>query len=569
MFRSFYKGLTRLAKQRLSVVHKVGLLGSMHTRPPATTVYVQQHDLAKGLLQFSYNSRDAQNTASIHVNDQIVPVSFPSRRTVKVSDHDFTEHFFWAPLKDNEHVSVLVDGKTCTLRLGSTKLGTSPTLAEIRGARKPPKSLPEKILNLRRAATSSEARDKYADCWLLIDRDDKADDNAEHLYRYLVSIHKADNAFFVLRPDSPDWPRLEAEGFRLIPFDSLEHHVALINAAFLISSHANGFILWPVPLRQIRDLTKCRFVFLQHGVIHTDLSRWLNSKNIARLITTTNAEFSAIAGENSAYKFSQKEVALTGLPRHDRLLAFDRTTKTILIMPTWRKYLAGQQGAGTEGDLLTMSAFALRWGSLLRSPRLRGISQGYKLNLVFCPHPNLSNCVGFGIPDHVQVRSPMRAESLQPLFAETAVLITDYSSVAFDVAYLEKPVLYYHFDADEIFAGGHVCERGYFDYATQGFGPVCETEDQLLTQLEATLAVKEAPQYAARRRDTFFFRDGKCCERVYQSILDLDMHHECARNQSLWVPGMTWRRTRAPVGKLRMVNPKQFGARILRGLRLK
>ena len=549
MFRSFYEGLTRLAKRRLSVVHKVSLLGSMNTRPPATTVYVQQHDLAKGLLQFSYHSRDGQNTASIRVNDQIVSVSFPSRRIARVFDHiDFIEHFFWAPLKDNEHVSVLVDGKTCTLRLGSTKLGTSPTLAEIRGARKPPKSLPEKILNLRRAATSSEARDKYADCWLLIDRDDKADDNAEHLYRYLVSIHKADNAFFVLRPDSPDWPRLEAEGFRLIPFDSLEHHVALINAAFLTSSHANGFILWPVPLRQIRDLTKCRFVFLQHGVIHTDLSRWLNSKNIARLITTTNAEFSAIAGENSAYKFSQKEVALTGLPRHDRLLAFDRTTKTILIMPTWRKYLAGQQGAGTEGDLLTMSAFALRWGSLLRSPRLRGISQGYKLNLVFCPHPNLSNCVGLGIPDHVQVRSPMRAESLQPLFAETAVLITDYSSVAFDVAYLEKPVLYYHFDADEIFGGEHVCERGYFDYASQGFGPVSETEDQLLTQLEATLVGGEDPIYAARRRDTFTFRDGKCCERVYQSILDLDMHHESARSME-----------NAPLRDgFRIVNPKQF-----------
>ena len=202
-FRWVYKGLTRLAKRRLSLVHKVGLLGSKNARPLTKTVYIQQHDLAKGLVQFSYHSRNALNTASVRVNNHTVPVSFPSRRTVRVFNGiDFIEHFFWAPVKNNEHVSVDVDGKTSTLKAGKIKLGRSTTLAAINATRKPPKLLPEAILNLRRAATSSAARDEYTDCWLLLDRDDKADDNAEHLYRYLVSVDKIDNAFFVLRSDS-------------------------------------------------------------------------------------------------------------------------------------------------------------------------------------------------------------------------------------------------------------------------------------------------------------------------------------------------------------------------------
>ena len=59
------------------------------------------------------------------------------------------------------------------------------------------------------------------------------------------------------------------------------------------------------------------------------------------------------------------------------------------------------------------------------------------------------------------------------IFAETDLMVTDYSSVAFDFAYLKKPVLYFQFDQADFFGGqyGH----GYYDYAKDGFGEV-ETE---------------------------------------------------------------------------------------------
>ena len=60
----------------------------------------------------------------------------------------------------------------------------------------------------------------------------------------------------------------------------------------------------------------------------------------------------------------------------------------------------------------------------------------------------------------------------QEEFQKNALLITDFSSVAFDFAYLKKPVIYAQFDRDTFFQG-QVYDKGYFDYERDAFGPVC------------------------------------------------------------------------------------------------
>ncbi|MEX6101942.1 CDP-glycerol glycerophosphotransferase family protein [Mammaliicoccus sciuri] len=41
------------------------------------------------------------------------------------------------------------------------------------------------------------------------------------------------------------------------------------------------------------------------------------------------------------------------------------------------------------------------------------------------------------------------------LFKESKLMITDYSSVAFDFSFLEKPVIYYQFDRDRLSVNYH------------------------------------------------------------------------------------------------------------------
>lgn len=59
--------------------------------------------------------------------------------------------------------------------------------------------------------------------WLLMDRETKADDNAEHFYRYMMQNHPEQTCYFVLNRTAPDWNRLKQEGFNLIEFGGSEY----------------------------------------------------------------------------------------------------------------------------------------------------------------------------------------------------------------------------------------------------------------------------------------------------------------------------------------------------------
>jgi CDP-glycerol glycerophosphotransferase (TagB/SpsB family) len=124
------------------------------------------------------------------------------------------------------------------------------------------------------------------------------------------------------------------------------------------------------------------------------------------------------------------------------------------------------------------------------------------------------------LPDHV---TPLSYEGGDPqeLFARARVFVTDFSSIAFNAAYLERPVVYYQFDEETVLEGGHVGRRGYFDYRRDGFGPVAEDKDTAVAATVDALAHGPAPtpEYQARIDASFTERDGRCCERVVEHVL--------------------------------------------------
>lgn len=98
-------------------------------------------------------------------------------------------------------------------------------------------------------------------------------------------------------------------------------------------------------------------------------------------------------------------------------------------------------------------------------------------------------------------------------------MVTDYSSVVFDFAYLRKPVVYLQPDREEFFSG-HLYDQGYFSYDDDGFGPVIDTVDGLVAELIQLIAQDgQMPAEYRRRADAFFaFEGGGNCERLYHSI---------------------------------------------------
>jgi len=109
---------------------------------------------------------------------------------------------------------------------------------------------------------------------------------------------------------------------------------------------------------------------------------------------------------------------------------------------------------------------------------------------------------------------------LQYLLKSSAVMITDYSSVAFDFAYMNKPLLYFQFDYDK-FREGHY-QEGYFSYEKNGFGPVCYDVEHLTEEfcriVENEMEIEN--KYSNKIKEFFEYRDKENCKRTYEAILD-------------------------------------------------
>ena len=495
--------------------HKIGMLTcfkKLHL--DFQIVYIQAFDSRKNQVLLSYFC-DKQNIEIISVNGQDTYPDYA--KTIK---HDFLHRNFvlerrlWIPLTKSGILKVDINNLPTQISFSGKNHKDGVQIKDI-----------EKYFLSQHSKHDSTA--KYADSWILMDRDTQADDNAEHLYRYIKNTYPEQTIYFALRRESHDWQRLEQDGFQLLAFGESEHETALKYCKKIISSHADHYVTnyFGPKMQEGQD-----FIFLQHGVIKDDLSGWLNKKDhIDCFITASSSEYTSIASDNTRYKFCAKEVALTGLPRHDALLSAKKTNeKTLLIMPTWRNSIVGK--TAEDGNTRTLNPdfmdtnFARHWNSLLHSQRLADMCHKHGFKVVFFPHSNIQPYLSlFELPDYIEVLTHA-AGSIQDLFCNATLMLTDYSSVAFDMAYLEKPTLYYQFDEAEVFSGGHTYERGYFDYRLNGFGPVTVEESSALDELEALLQRDGQPDAVTlqRMQETFPYRDGKNCERVYQAIVALD-----------------------------------------------
>jgi len=374
-------------------------------------------------------------------------------------------------------------------------------------------------------AMSPRLAARFAGAWVFIDRDVDANDSAEILYKWVAREHPEINAWFVIRRKTPDWERLSNEGVRLVDYGSVEFAALILSAEQVASSHADRFISDPLPKRFGRR--SWNFTFLQHGVIKGDISGWLNGKAIATFVTSTQDEYDYVTGP-SPFRFGAKEVRLTGLPRFDALLAQDAAVPEgardiVLFMPTWRDYLVGamtsssrdRSGVAGFGE----TAYARAVEQFLAHPGLAETLTREGARIVFMPHPNMRQYLAsFRVPSHVEVVSYDDVD-VREMVARARVLVTDYSSVAFNMAFVQRPVVYFQFDRDDYYAG-HTERPGYFDYATHGFGPVVDSDDDAAAAVADALTGDVDPRYSARMAQAFPVRDGRNSERVYDAMVE-------------------------------------------------
>jgi len=361
---------------------------------------------------------------------------------------------------------------------------------------------------------------EFKDVWLISDTGTEANDNGYHFFKYLNENHKEVNSIFIISKDKPLHYNKVKDIGKIVEYGSAMHKIYFFLAHIYISPHP--FFLQPWSYKLYKKLfdrkNKQKMVFLQHGIIKDDMSNLLSKdKTLFDLfITSTEKEYKSIANTYD-YKYKDNEVVLTGLARYDNLLNFE-TKRQILVMPSWRNNFVRLGLAKdiwiTEDDFIKTNYYK-HWQSLIASKKLMQILDDNRIELLFYPHYKLQRYIHlFNAPNDIVKILSTESSDVQTLLKESKLLITDFSSIYFDFAYMKKPLIYYMFDTPHY-------NKGYFDYSRDGFGDIIKNEDKLIDKIEFYInnSFTMEDKYINRVDDNFTFRDTNNSERIYNAII--------------------------------------------------
>ncbi len=361
------------------------------------------------------------------------------------------------------------------------------------------------------------------DLWLICDNKNEARDNGYHFFRYIREKYPEQDAVYAISCKSPDYNKVKELG-KTVNYGSLRHWVLYLAAKKNISSQKGGKPNAAVCyFLEVKGLLKNTRIFLQHGIIKDDMP-WLYYENtkMRLFVCSTKRECDYVS---STYGYPEGWVRELGICRLDYLHDMKVKPKQVLIMPTWRSWIATPTSASYEIEDVsefTNTEYFKAWSAFLSAPELDAAAEKFGLDIVFYPHRDMQPYLSyFNISSpHITIASWPEYD-VQELLKESAYLITDYSSIAMDFAYMKKRLLYYQFDYKDFRRGQY--PEGYFSYENDGFGPVCYDAESVFRELETAAAEDFRNQqiYLDRHDEFFDLYDTENCERNYRAVKEL------------------------------------------------
>ena len=358
--------------------------------------------------------------------------------------------------------------------------------------------------------------DEYKNLWLVCERGNDARDNVYWFYKYLKENHSEINARYIIDKSSPDFEKIAKLG-GFVQYRSFKHYLMYYCADCHAGTHvqpcAPDLIMhYHLATKGIR--ARGKHIFLQHGVIYNEM-KWLHkgSLYVDMFVCGAKPEYDYIS---NTFGHDKDVPQYLGLCRFDNLIRAGKSDKMILVMPTWRgsDYPSGKNFVNTN--------YFKTFNSIINNQELDKMLCESGCKLIFYPHVEIQKDMHyFSTKSENIILADKTGYDVQELLMSCSLLITDYSSVFFDVAYLNKPAIYYQFDEQE-FRKFHY-QKGTFDYRKDGFGSVVEDEKSLLYEIkhciENDFVIDEC--YKSRIKTYFPLHDDKNCERTMKAIQNL------------------------------------------------
>lgn len=302
---------------------------------------------------------------------------------------------------------------------------------------------------------------------------------------------------------------------RLLPhgwIQQLKMYYAMITSKVIVTDDYNRYLRY-FPLRKNQ-----RVIQLWHacGAFKKFGRRGTNHKVLVDSATHAQYNIAAVSGKYirpiyaDAFHIDLNKVKALGCPRTDdffneslmeekrkdiyRAYPEFRDRKVILYAPTFRDRNHNRQEFRPQLDFDRLSNELLP-----------------EQIFVICPHPVMQNAIVEKKYENIRV---VRKFSTNDMMLVSELLVTDYSSVIFEYALLQKPIVFYCYDLPDY-------DRGfYLNYPDDLPGEVYETQDELteyLTDTKRHVLTEKHKVFAGRYMSAC---DGHSCERIARLIND-------------------------------------------------
>lgn len=360
--------------------------------------------------------------------------------------------------------------------------------------------------------------------WLIGEREGKSvNDNGYAFFSYLAENQTDIHPIFVIRPKLR--PRIPKKLVRnTVEQGSLRHLIYCRIAEVCVYTHTAREILSHPVFPQLfpRIQPSGLKVFLGHGVSAIHNVPYYSFCNMSARREAPDLFIANSAKERdiiiNQLEHAPERVAITGMPRLDPLHRdrrdFSSEKRRILFIPTWR------QGIETNSSSLFFNShFFLSIRDLLTSDRLMQFLEENNFVIHWVVHHQFEKhfkTLQTLINSRVILQRMIEAD-FQELLRESSVLITDYSSISFDMASINKPVIYYQFDQEDFLKARNGTSLNYERVLP---GPVVRTAEEVVRELEevAINGFTQKELYQERTKGFFAHADSNNSRRVYEAI---------------------------------------------------
>ena len=358
--------------------------------------------------------------------------------------------------------------------------------------------------------------------WIFSDKPYKAGDNGEYAWDYARKMPDGIAKHYALNPNCSDANRFKQEGKPYLPFGSLRHKLAFLNADIVFATHENQVAHNSLRYEAIylRDKFNYATLFIQHGLTVQKLSRFLNvfNDNVKKYFVASHFEAENLL--RPEYGYNETHIVTSGVARYDGLKS--NAKRQILIAPSWRNYLAkpgeGKGEARRKNGQFKESKYFQIYNSLINDQQLLSVAERTGYKIVFLLHPITSSQIDdFEAHDErISVVASTNGVSYEEMLTESDLMVTDYSGIQFDFAYMNKPIIYYQ--PKEL---PPTYDEAVYTYKNDSLGEMTETHAQLISKVcEYMENGCQVPSKYKKRMDSFFYHhDHNNAKRIYEAAV--------------------------------------------------